>query len=213
VTHTHYREGLLESLKNDFVFVITGAKGYNKKGCAPRLRDMAKITTQVIPVNMGCMEYGNLGRGIPAKQIIENIKDSDLIQVVYDDKEEAIKALRKLKEADLGISVVISGLHDEVKDIVQKAGVGEEPHTANITIGFMGNKEKVAPDDIRLITTMCGHHMISARIVEHLIKMIQEGRITPLDAAVTVSGQCTCGAFNTVRASKLFKEISERGNI
>jgi len=210
LTHTHYREGSVDSLKGDYVFVITGAKGYNKRGCAPRLREMAGIAAQFTPVNMGCMEYGNLGRGIPAKSIIENIKDSDLIQVVFDNKEDAVKALRALKEADLGISVVISGLHDEVKDMVRQAGVGEHPHTANVTIGFMGRREKAAPDDVRLITTMCGHHMISGRIVEHLARMIRAGRATPMQAAVQVSRQCTCGAFNTRRGCKMFEEIANK---
>jgi len=210
MTHTHYREGSIESLKKDFVFVITGAKGYNKKGCAPRLREMTKLATQYLPVNMGCMEYGNLSRGIPAKSIIENIKDSDLIQVVFDNKEDAIKALKSLKEADLGISVVISGLHEEVKDIVKQAGVADYPHTANITIGFMGKKSLAASDDIRQVTTMCGHHMISGKIVEHLVEMVKSGRVTPLEAAVQVSKQCTCGAFNTRRAEKLFEELAQK---
>ena len=210
MTHTHYREGSIESLKKDFVFVITGAKGYNKTGCAPRLREMTKLATQYLPVNMGCMEYGNLSRGIPANSIIENIKDSDLIQVVFDNKEDAVKALKSLKEADLGISVVISGLHEEVKDIVKKAGVADYPHTANITIGFMGKKSLAAPDDIRQVTTMCGHHMISGKIVEHLVERVKSGRVTPLEAAVQVSKQCTCGAFNTKRAEKIFEELAKK---
>jgi hypothetical protein len=210
MTHTHYREGSVESLKNDFVFVITGAKGFNKTGCAPRLKEMTRLTTQFIPVNMGCMEYGNLSRGIPVTSIIENIKDSDLVQVVFDNKKDAIKALRALKEADLGISVVISGLNEEVKNIVKQAGIADYPHTANITIGFMGKKSLTASDDIRQITTMCGHHMISAKIVEYLVEMIKTDRITPIMAAVQVSKQCTCGAFNTRRAATLFEEIAKK---
>ena len=38
MTHTLYREGNIDSLKNDYVVVITGATGYNKKGCAQKLR-------------------------------------------------------------------------------------------------------------------------------------------------------------------------------
>jgi hypothetical protein len=210
MTHTHYREGSVESLKKDIVFVITGAKGYNKTGCAPRLRQMTKIAAQYIPVNMGCMEYGNLSRGIPATSIIENIKDSDLIQVVFDKKEDAVMALRSLKDADLGISVVISGLHEEVKDIVKQAGVADYPHTANITIGFMGKTSLADPGDIREVTTMCGHHMISGKIVEHLVEMVKAGRVNPLEASVQVSKQCTCGAFNTRRAEKLFMDLAQK---
>jgi len=210
MTHTHYREGSVESLKEDYVFVITGAKGFNKAGCAPRLKEMTRIAAKFEPTNMGCMMYGNLSSGLPIKSLIENIRDADLIQVVFDTKEEAVSVLRELKEADLGISVVISCLNEDAKDIVKEAGVAEYPHTANITIGFMGKKELAASDDVRLITTMCGHHMISARIVDHLVKMVKSKRTTPIQAAVLVSKQCTCGAFNTRRAAKIFNELAKK---
>jgi len=210
MTHTHYREGSVESLKGDYVFVITGAKGFNKKGCAPRIKEMARISAKFEPVNMGCMMYGNLSRGLPVKTLVENIRDADLLQVVFDTKEEAVEALRALKEADLGISVVLTCLNEDAKDIVKQAGVAEYPHTANITIGFMGKRELAAPDDIRLITTMCGHHMISSRIVEHLVGMVKAGRATPIEAAIQVSRQCTCGAFNTRRAAKIFEELAKK---
>ena len=208
MTHTLYREGSEESLKNDFVFVITGAKGFNKKGCAPRLREMLRIISSFSPVNMGSMEVGNLGRGMPTKEIINNVTDAAIAQAAFDDKETAVKVLRALKEADLGISVTISGLTDEVKEIMREAGVGDYPHTSNIALGFMGRREKAASDDARLITTMCGHHMISSGIAEHLLKMIKDGRITPMDAAIRLSKQCTCGAFNTVRAAQLLEQLA-----
>lgn len=207
MTHTLYREGTEESLKKDFVFVITGAKGFNKKGCAPRLREMLNIISRFQPVNMGSMEVGNLGRGMPFKEIINNVTDAAICQAVFEEKETVIDVLKALKEADLGISVTISGLTEEVKDIMKKAGVGDYPHTSNIALGFMGKREKTASDDIRLLTTMCGHHMISKNIVKHLLDMIRDGRITPEDAAIKLSRQCTCGAFNTLRAAQLFKQI------
>lgn len=210
MTHTLYREGSVESLKNDYLFVITGAKGFNKRGCAPKLREMMRILSRFEPVNMGSMEVGNLARGIPLKEIINNVTDAAIVQAVFDEKEKVIEALRALKEADLGISVVISGLTEEVKDIMRRAGVGECPHTSNLALGFMGRTEKVAPDDVRLITTMCGHHMISRRIVEHLIGMVKGGRITPMEAAIRLSRQCTCGAFNTVRAAKIIEELAKK---
>jgi len=210
VTHTLYREGTVESLKNDFVFVITGAKGYNKRGCAPRLREMLRIISSFRPVNMGSMEVGNLGRGMPAKEIINNVSDAAIAQAVFDDKETAIEVLKALKEADLGISVTISGLTEEVKDIMKGAGVGDHPHTSNLAMGFMGKREKAALDDVRLVTTMCGHHMISGRIVGHLLEMIKNGRITPMDAAIKLSRQCTCGAFNTVRAAQILDQLANK---
>ncbi len=210
MTHTLYREGTRQSLSRDFIFVITGAKGFNKKGCAPRLKEMLKIVSSFNPVNMGSMEVGNLGRGMPAKEIINNITDAAIAQAVFDDKETVIEVLRALREADLGISVTISGLTEEVKEIMQKAGVGDYPHTSNLALGFMGKREKVATDDVRLCTTMCGHHMISKNIVKNLLEMISGDRITPMEAAIRLSKQCTCGAFNTVRAAQILEQLSTR---
>ena len=210
MTHTLYREGTVESLKNDFVFVITGAKGYNKKGCAPRLREMLRIISSFRPINMGSMEVGNLGRGMPAKEIINNVSDAAIAQTVFDDKETTIEVLKALNEADLGISVTVSGLTEEVKDIMERAGVGDHPHTSNLALGFMGRREKAASDDVRLVTTMCGHHMISGRITEHLLEMIKKGRTTPMEAAIKLSKQCTCGAFNTVRAAQILDQLTNK---
>lgn len=210
MTHTLYREGSEESLKNDFVFVITGAKGFNKEGCAPRLREMMRIISTFNPINMGSMEVGNLGRGMPIKEILNNISDPAIAQAAFDNKETVIDVLKALKKADLGISVTISGLTEEVKDIMRKAGVSDYPHTTNLALGFFGQREKAASDDVRLVTTMCGHHMISGNVVKHLLKMIKDKRTTPMDAAITMSKQCTCGAFNTVRAAQILEQLAKK---
>ncbi len=209
MTHTLHREGTEESLKDDYVLVITGAKGFNKKGCAPRLREMIRIVSRFNPINMGCMEGGNTGRGLPVTEIIKNVKDSDLVQVVFDEKDTVVETLKALKEADLGISVVVSGNNDDVVEIIRKAGIGETPHTTNLSLGFMGKREKAASDEERLITTMCGHHMISKTIVTHMVKRIRDERITPLEAAIDMSRQCTCGAFNTVRAARILEQLAK----
>lgn len=210
MTHTLYREGSAESLKNDFVLVITGAKGFNKKGCAPRLREILRIISRYEPINMGSMEVGNLGRGMPVTEIINNVTDAAICQAAFDDKETVIEVIKALKEADIGISVTISGLTEEVKDIMRKAGLGDYPHTTGLALGFMGKREKAASDDVRLITTMCGHHMISKNIVKHLLNMIEDERITSMEAAIRLSKQCTCGAFNTVRAAKIFDQLARK---
>jgi len=207
MTHTLHREGTEESLKDDYVLVITGAKGYNKKGCAPRLRKMMRIVSLFNPINMGCMEVGSTGRGLPVKEIIKNAKDSDLVQAVFDEKNTVVEALKALKGADLGISVVVSGNNDDVVEIIRLAGLGEKPHTTNLSLGFMGKLEKAASDEERLITTMCGHNMISKTIVTHMVKRIRDERITPLEAAIDMSRQCTCGAFNTVRAARILEQL------
>ncbi|MFQ5711300.1 MAG: hypothetical protein ACE5GD_05915 [Candidatus Geothermarchaeales archaeon] len=211
MTHTSHREGDVESLKNDFVFVVTGAKGFNKKGCAPRVRKIMEILAEHGPVNLGDMETGNTARGLTVEEITRNIMDSAISQAVFTSKEKAIEALKALKEADLGISITISGLNEEVKDIVQKASVGDQPHTVNLSLGFMGKTEKAPPDDIRQITTMCGHAMVAAGITEKLIEAVKRGWTTPEEAGLKLARQCTCGAFNPQRAASLIRMFAGIG--
>ena len=49
--------------------------------------------------------------------------------------------------------------------------------------------------------------MISKTIVTHMVKRIRDERITPLEAAIDMSRQCTCGAFNTVRAARILEQL------
>ena len=56
---------------------------------------------------------------------------------------------------------------------------------------------------------MCCYHMILKTIVTHTVNRIQDGRITPLEAAMDMSRQCTCGAFNTVRAARILERLAK----
>ena len=93
---------------------------------------------------------------------------------------------------------------------MRKAGIGDTPHTSNLSLGFKGRVDKVASDDERTITTMCGHHMISKSVVAHHVHRLKDKTISPLEAAVDMSRQCTCGAFNTVRAARILKELADK---
>jgi hypothetical protein len=104
------------------------------------------------------------------------------------------------------LSVVVSGLLEEVLPACREAGV--TPHTINYSLGVWGRKDKLPPDDILAITTMCGHHMISPRLVEKLIAEVKQGRFTPREAALKLSSFCHCGIFNHIRAEKLIRRYA-----
>jgi hypothetical protein len=124
--------------------------------------------------------------------------------VVYDNKDSLEKALNGLKEADLGLSVVVSGIFEDVFEICAKIGVG--PHTVNMSAGIWGRTDLLPGRKILEITKMCGHGYISRYLVEHLIDQVRRGHASAEEAGVEMSKQCICNFFNPVRAANLIRE-------
>ena len=73
-------------------------------------------------------------------------------------------------------------------------------------LGVYGATEKLPPEELLEIITMCGHGMISRDLVAKAIEDVKSGRKTPHDAAVMVAQPCVCGIFNVTRAEKLLKK-------
>lgn len=120
-----------------------------------------------------------------------------------DASSEAVEnVLRKLKEADLGISIVVSGLISEVSEIAKRVGL--KPHTATISLGIYGKKSLLPEDDVLKITTMCGHSLIGNNLVRFAQKEIEAGR-DPEEVADLLSRPCICGIFNVRRCAALMR--------
>ena len=59
------------------------------------------------------------------------------------------------------------------------------------------------------MTTMCGHHQVSPRLVEKMADDVKTGHLTPEAAAEQLAYPCVCDIFNPVRAATLLAEIVE----
>ena len=127
---------------------------------------------------------------------------------VYNNKEAVQNVVNELVEADLGFSIVISGIFEEVYDICEKAGI--MPHTVNYSGGTLGNVTLLPDPKILEITTMCGHHFVAPSLVKHLIQKVKQGKITAEDASTELVKQCTCNWFNANRAAKLIEEFIKK---
>jgi hypothetical protein len=209
MTHTLHRSGDRESLKNDYVFLTMASREYNMKGAAPKLKRIAEIFAKYNPVNMGDMSSGQpltMARGASPEEIISKISDRSIVHAVYTDIETVKKVLKELKEAEIGMSVVVSGIFDEVFCACKEASISG-PFAVDISLGIMGKTQLLPKEEILNITTMCGHGMISKHLVIHLIEKIKRGEITVDEAAKELAKQCVCGVFNPVRAAKLLEEI------
>ncbi|EAX48339.1 conserved hypothetical protein [Thermosinus carboxydivorans Nor1] len=204
MSHTLHRRGTTDSLKNDYVIFAMSAKGINEAGSHVKLQRFLEIIRQFNPVNLGDMKTGNSFITSP-ETIIGNTKDTSIVHGVFDNREALIKALKAVKEADLGVSVIISGLLDDVHECCRQAGV--DRHTCETSLGIWGKTERLPDEDILRFTTMCGHGMVAFSLVKKMIEDIKAGRRTVREAAEELAKPCQCGVFNPSRAAAMLEEI------
>ncbi len=212
MTHTLHRTSNADkmfnvnTLDNDFAFLTMSAKGYaNEKGSADKMRKTLEIAMKHNPVNYGDMRTGNkFSTALP--EIMKNISDTSIVHAVFDNINDAAAFVKEVKEANLGISLVVSAAFDRAWELAQKAGtIG---HTIEFSGGIWGKTEKLPAPEVNDFCTMCGHGMISRYLVEDCIKRVKAGRINAKNAAAMIVKQCVCGIANPSRAEALLNAIA-----
>ncbi|HUU65249.1 MAG TPA: hypothetical protein VMW37_04000 [Dehalococcoidales bacterium] len=205
MTHSLHRRGTAESLSGDYVILCLPAVGINDDGHDSKLREFLRIALRHDPVNMGAIMLGNM-YSHKAQEVVDSAHG--IVHAVFVSKDVVSEVLKELKEADLGMSVVVSGIFENVDECAEKAGL--KHHTANFSLGIWGKTEKLPSNDILEVTTMCGHAMVSANLVRAMVKEIKAGRKTPEEAAKVLAPQCACGIFNPTRAAKLLAAMATK---
>jgi hypothetical protein len=205
MTHTLHRKGTEENLSNDFVILVMAAKGINEQAAAEKMREALTIASRHNPVNMGDMKTGNI-YATDFDEIITKVQNTSIVHAVFTDLDTVTKAVKEIKEADLGISVVLSSTFPLARQCAQKTGV--TTHTVEYSLGIWGATEKLPPNDILEITTMCGHGMIASNLVSSLLERIKAGKITAHKASLELAKACECGIFNPTRAEALLEKMA-----
>ena len=210
MTNTLHRQGTWESLKDDFVIFAHTAKGITREGSAPKLQEFMRICLKYQPVNIGDAKQGNIHQNdIDIQKLISNQGDGAGAAAVFTDLDTLQKVIRDLIQADLGISINISGLLDEVQECCRKAGI--ERHSGEHSLGFWGAKDRLPGREILEFNTMCGHGMVSFNLVRKMIEYVKLRRLTPKKAAKIMAKCCECGVFNPVRAEFLLEKARKGG--
>jgi hypothetical protein len=207
MTHTLHRKGTKENLKNDYVLLCMSAKTINEDGCEEKMREFLRIVLRHNPVNIGDMRTGNMFDA-STEDILAKVSSTSIVHGVFTNHEDVVNALQELKKADLGMSVVVSGVFDSVEKFLPEAGLAR--HSIDFSAGIWGKKEKLPSQDILEVTTMCGHHMVASNLVKSLVKDIKTGAISPDEAGKRLAMNCECGVFNPARASKLLAEMAAK---
>lgn len=208
MSHTLHRSGSEESLKNDFPILAIGAKGYNRDGCAAELVKIGEIFLKHNAINAGILGVEGSLTEQRLEEALKEASDNGVTHGVFRKEEDLVACLKELKEADIGISIVVSGLFDTVHKCCREAEL--EPHTVNTSLGVWGKVNEKMPADPRVadVTTMCGHGMIPFTLVEDMVRKIKSGRLSAEQAAEKIMPQCHCHIFNTERAARILGEIA-----
>ena len=205
MTHTLHRQGNKESLAKDYIFLCMAAKGFNEDGADEKMREFLRIMMRHNPVNAGDMQSGNMFNS-NMDDILTKVTSTSIVHGVFIDSDIATKVLQELKDADLGMSVVVSGPFDSVDCICKAAGLS--PHSLDFSGGIWGNTKKLPSKEVQEVTTMCGHGMVASNLVKSLVDDLKAGQITADEAGKELAKQCACGIFNPARAAELLQGMA-----
>lgn len=205
MTHTLHRLGDEISLSDDLVFLSMSAKDVNYDVSKDPLLETLRIVSKYDCVNIGVAPGGNMHK-LGRASLHEYVDNGSTIMAVVTDKATMTNILRDLKEADVGMSVVISGLMKNTDRCCREAGL--TPHTMNNSLGVHGKLSRLSDPDIREITTMCGHGMVPAKLVLKTVMDVILGRISIREGAVRLTKPCHCGIVNTDKIERLITRMS-----
>lgn len=208
MTHTLHRVGSRESLQGDWVFLCMPSKDINHEQSGPKLRTFLELCLKNNCVTLGDCRKGNEYHQLSRENMLNNVEDRAVVTATFNNKAAVIAMLEDLKQADLGLSIVISGLVDEVGECCAQTGL--KPHTVEHSLGRWGKTEKLPSQAMLEIATMCGHSMISVNFIQEMIEKVKKGKTTAQAAAAELFKPCMCGIFNTDRAAKLIAEMAKR---
>lgn len=208
MSHTLHRRGTIESLLGDFIVLMIAAKGRNDAAAAPRFEKFLNLAAASGAVNLGDMTQGSWGSGSSLPELEQGVSDTSIVHAAFSSLEAAEAFIRALQHADLGLSVILTGLLTSVEDMCRRLGLSGAPHTVAFSLGILGHTELLPKPEVLEVTTMCGHGLISAHLVERAIEDVESGRASPEAAAQTLARPCVCGVFNPKRAATLLASLA-----
>ncbi|MEM2158456.1 MAG: hypothetical protein QXZ10_04230 [Sulfolobales archaeon] len=208
MTHTHHRIGPIDELKKEFIVLVTSSKFVKYDDEPSKVKKALEILVKHEPVNYGNMAVGN--RYLKDKEeILSKFREAcNVVLAIFDNEEKVKKVLKELKEANLGLSVVVSGVYEEIFKLLNEVGLS--PHTINLSLGVWGNTGKLPSHEVLEITTMCGHGMISPYHVNKMVREIERGKLSPEAASIDLARPCICGIVNNKRAEEVLRRLVQR---
>lgn len=219
MTNTLHRFGEAASFYDDFVVFAIPSRGKNDKGCLPKLKEFLRMAVSFKPVNLGDASHGGALR--PSREmsptshwnrdmtpdfeaVINGVDTPTTVAAVFDSRVNAEEFVKAVKKADLGLCINISTSVDGAEQCCFAAGIPR--HSVGYSLGFEGKTEKLPNTQVLMLSTMCGHGMISHSMAKKMIDWVKEGRRTPEEAVTYMARFCSCGVYNPSRAKRILED-------
>ncbi|MBZ4654438.1 MAG: hypothetical protein JG781_1779 [Peptococcaceae bacterium] len=206
MTHSLHRRGTAESLKNDYVLLVTAAADVNHVGSKEKLRKVLEVVWDIGPSNIGSYDTGTVYAGVNIEEIKAALNEIPRVRCAFSSREKIKEVIRRIKELDLGMSVTVQGPTEDILEMSRELGI--KPHSVNLSLDIWGKTGDLPSDDVLEVVTQCGHGLISRYLVEKAIAEVKAGKKTPRQAAEMVAHPCVCGIYNPDRAEEVFKRYA-----
>ena len=219
MTNTLHRYGPAASFKDDYIVFAICSRGKNDKDALPKLRQFLQMAIPFKPVNLGDARHGgclrpsdemspfnhwNRDMTPDLEEVVRGLDAPTTVAAVFDNRVAAIDFLKKVKEADLGLSINISTSIYNAEACCHEVGIPR--HSVGYSLGFEGKTEKLPNTQTLMLSTMCGHGMVSHSLAKKMIDWVKEGRRTPDEAVTYLARFCSCGVFNPSRAKRVLED-------
>jgi hypothetical protein len=196
----------VENLGDDYIFVVRCEREINYTNSRFKLLKIYEIFRDNNVVNYGNPKTGSI-LTLSESELDEGIKDGAPINGVFRSIQDVRNVIKGFIDNDFGLSVVISGLYDDIQGCCGKLKI--KPHTVNNSLGIWGRTELLPEKEYLEMTTMCGHGLIGVGLIKDVMEQIKKSRISLEEGALNLGKGCICGAFNTERAQKLLHKLVE----
>ena len=224
MTNTLHRFGEAQSFDDDFIVFAMACKGpFKQSNALDGLRRFLQIALEYKPVNLGDARHGGAIR--PSREmnplahwnrdnspdfqaVVDGLTDVTTCAAVFDNRDAAERFVRRIKEENLGLSVNVSTSIHGAEDCCGYAGIPR--HSVGYSLGFEGKTDKMPNSQVLMLSTMCGHGMISHSLAKKMIDFVKENRRTPEQAAATLTRFCSCGVFNPARAKRILEDARHK---
>lgn len=219
MTNTLHRYGPAPSFQDDYVVFAICSRGKNDKDALPKLRQFLQMAIPFKPVNLGDARHGGCLR--PSNQmsplnhwqrdmtpdleeVVRGLDAPTTVAAVFDNRAAAVAFIKKVKEADLGMSINVSTSIENAEACCHEVGIPR--HSVGYSLGFEGKTDKLPNTQTMMLSTMCGHGMVSHSLAKKMIDWVKEGRRTPEEAVTYLARFCSCGVFNPSRAKRILED-------
>lgn len=205
MTHTLHRRIASGDSRNEFLLIGMAVKDVNHKDSKPKLVRILKICEEAGAVNLGDTQQSNIHFLGAPEELYRRMLDGAIAGALFDNKASLVKALEKIKQEDTGMSIVVSGDIEEIKKICSNMGLA--PHTVALSIGIMGRTDKLPTEAHMELLTMCGHGMVTERMVDSAMEQMRGGKTSVDEAVLRMTKCCVCGCFNPTRAKTVLMRV------